>query len=400
MKNKKIFTLIIAFLVFSGPQFKCTEDVKIDVNSLIESNQQFGFDLYQQLKTDQGNLFFSPYSISTALAMTYAGAESETKNQMARALHLNDADFDIHKSYQIYTDSLNTLFKNNTKLEAVNGLWADSNWKFLESYFTLIEQNYNARIENIDMHDGKKSAEIINQWTSDNTHGKITEIVNDKDFELARLVLANAIYFKADWTKSFDIEKTKEMDFNLLDKSIQKADFMFQSDSFNYYADDQKQVLELPYSDGNLSMLIILPEKETGIYKIEESINHENFNTWINNLNSRKLDIYIPKFTLTYEIELNRVLSNLGMPVAFSKSADFSGMTGKKDMQIDKVKHKSFVEVNEQGTEASAATVVIMREKSASLNKIFKADRPFIFIIKENNKNSILFMGRIINPVV
>lgn len=396
--KKKIIYIFIGFLILSGPHFKCSDENSTSINSILQANKKFAFDIYHNLRDNEGNLFYSPYSLSTALAMTYAGANGETKSQMAKVLHFNEEDKTLHKSYSIMQEKFNKLNCDNIKLELANGLWADQNWKFLDTYFDLIANNYNAVARNIDMRDGVKTAEIINNWTSDKTHGKIDEIVSPEDFDLARLIIANAIYFKGTWKYQFDKEYTKKNNFFLHNKSKVEVDFMQLSDTLNYFENERAQILELFYSGGDISMILILPNKRSGIRNFENNFSLEEYESWHNFLKPVDINVFLPKFKLEYEKEFKEVLSDLGMPIAFSRAADFSGMTGKQDLQIDKVKHKSFIEVNEEGSEAAAATVVIMREKSAAIKKTFNANRPFIFIIKENNTNSILFMGRIENP--
>lgn len=397
MKNKILF-IFISFLVLSGTQFKCSEEGDASINAILEANKKFAFDIYHNLKVDEGNIFYSPYGLSTALAMTYAGAKGETKSQMAKVLHLNEKDKDLHKSFGIIQEKFNKLSSEVIKLELANGLWADRNWKFLDSYFDLINNDYKAVARNIDMQNKVKTAEIINKWTSDKTHGKIDEIVSPDDFDLARLVLTNAIYFKGTWKYKFDKENTKKNNFFLHDKSKVKVDFMQLSDTLNYFENERAQVLEIPYSGEDISMILILPDKRSGIRNFEKDFSLEEYERWNSLLKPVDINIFIPKFKLEYEKEFKQVLSDLGMPIAFSQAADFSGMTGKLDLQIDEVKHKSFIEINEEGSEAAAVTVVIMREKSAVIKKAFNANRPFIIIIKENSTNSILFMGRIENP--
>ncbi len=400
MKNKKVISLLITFLVLSGPNFKCSEEKEASFNTIIEANNKFAFDIYKKLENDEGNIFYSPYSLSSALSMTYAGANGETKSQMANVLHFDENNKSIHKSIALLNESLDELSKGNIQLELANGVWADINWKFLDSYFELLAENYKAIARNVDMSDGIKTAQIINDWTSEKTHGKITKIVNPDDFKIARLVLANAIYFKGTWKYTFDKKQTRKSTFVLNDKRNVKTDFMFLSDTLKYFDGEHAQVLELPYSGEKLSMMIVLPNKKIGIKNFEKEFLLEEYLKWNNSLSLTSIDVYIPKFKTKYEKEFKQVLSDLGMPIAFSRAADFSGMTGMQDLQIDKVKHKSFIEVNEEGSEAAAVTVVIMREKSSIYKKTFRANRPFIFIIKENSSNIILFMGRIENPNV
>jgi len=290
MRKKYIVFIFVIFLVLSGPQFKCSEDNQVSIDSILVANQHFAFDLYHQLKNDEGNLFFSPYSISTALAMTYAGAKGETKEQMESVLHFNPEVTSVHKGFGLLNDSLNQLSTDKTVINTANGLWADSNWKFLDSYIELVKSNYRAEIANIDMKNAQNSAEIINKWTEEKTSGKITEIVNPDDFDLARLVLANAIYFKGMWKYTFDEEQTKKMHFYMHDKSRKETDFMSFSNGLYYYEDENCQVLELPYAGDDLSMLVLLPNARNGIRNFEEVFTLEQYEIWMNSLKNTKMN--------------------------------------------------------------------------------------------------------------
>ncbi|NOZ46827.1 MAG: serpin family protein [Chlorobi bacterium] len=400
MKLKNLFVVVLFFIVLSGAGFKCSDDTKISNNIIINANQQLAFNFYKQLKSEKGNLFYSPFSLSSALAMTYAGAKGETKNQMSTALYFNDDYEKVAKSFSLFNSTISNYNSTEISLEIANGIFADSNWKFLDSYFSFIKNNFDATIQNINMHDKQNATKIINEWSNEKTHGKIPEIINENDLDLARLILANSIYFKGIWKSKFNKEQTNKSNFFLNDNSRVEANFMFLSDTLKYWTDNDIQILEIPYAGEDLSMLILLPGEKNGFQNFENELTLENYNNWINSLKKQKIDIYLPKFKVKYEKEFKDILSNLGMPVAFSRMADFSGMTGKQDLQIDKVIHKSFIEVNEEGSEAAAVTAVVMREKSAALKKVFRANHPFVFIIKENLHNSILFMGRLENPAL
>lgn len=395
--RKHFILLVFSIILLTTSFFKCTENQEQAIEDLRESNNTFAFDLYQELKNDKGNLFYSPYSLFTALSMTYAGAENETAEAMKKVLSIeNEAQF--HSMHQYLNHQLKDINAENIKLDIANGMWMDANWTFLPDYKSLIQTKYNAGIESIDMRDGVKSANMINSWIAEQTNNKIQDIVNPDDFDLARLVLANAIYFYAPWKVAFNEELSREDLFYLHDKSKAQMEFMFKTDTLNYFENDSIQMLEVPYENEEFSLFIVLPDRRKGIRNIEEDFSLMHFERFKSNLQSVEIEVQLPKFTLDYEKEFKELLSKLGMSVAFSRAADFSGMTGRKDLQIDKVKHKSFFEINEKGSEASAATVVIMREKSALQKKSFRANRPFIFIIQDNRTESILFMGRFEKP--
>jgi serpin B len=284
-------------------------------------------------------------------------------------------------------------------LSTANALWASENYRFLDEYFDLIEKFYMGKVTNLDfVNEAEKSRQTINTWVEDQTNGKIKDLLKKEHITpMTRLILTNAIYFKGNWVKQFDEEKTKESDFKVDSETTAKVPMMSMRDeSFNYTATQDLQILELPYEGEDLSMLILLP-MEGNLDSVEESLTLENLANWRNNLREQEIDIFIPKFKFETKYDMGETLIDMGMPTAFSPGgADFSGMDGTKNLSIGFVVHQGFVEVNEKGTEAAAATAVGMIE--TSIPNTFNADHPFLFLIQDRDSGNILFMGRVTDP--
>ena len=399
MKKISMIFSILFLLIFSF-------SLSMDNNTAIisASNNAFGIDLYKKLITEEkGNIFISPYSISSALAMTYAGARGNTEKQMAKVLYFNLPQEDIHKAFS----SLNAYFNRPNKsyqLAIANSLWGQANYPFQKEFINLLNKYYEAGFNEVDFvneENREKARLTINKWVEDKTNNKIKELIHPEDISaLTRLILVNAIYFKGKWQNQFDTKETRDMPFNLENKKKVNVPMMHQEGKFNYTEDEKVQVLELPYSENELSMVIFLPKESISLSDFEKELSIERVNKLLSNLSQEKVDVYIPKFKMEKRYILNKMLIDLGMSDAFDMMlADFSGMTGSKDLYISKVIHQSFIEVNEEGTEAAAATAVIMSGKSIAPMIIeFKADRPFLFIIRDIKTNTILFIGRFVEP--
>lgn len=373
-----------------------------DLGSVVDANNQFAFELYSQYKSRDGNIFFSPYSISSALAMTYEGARGKTADEIQSVFHFPKDESARKESFLKIYNQINKKDKKY-QLHTANALWAQKNYLFLEDYFKSVEKYYGGKITNLDfVKETEKSRLTINKWVEGQTNDKIKDLVPpgsvDRD---TRLVLTNAIYFKGFWLKQFDKKDTEEEDFRVSSGKTVKSRMMHSTGKgaeFNYAETDKLQILELPYEGKELSMLILLP-KENSLESIEDSLNAEKLSELKSLLRKEEVDVYIPKFTFETKYFMAEDLCKMGMPTAFLVSADFSGMTGKRDLFISEVIHQAFVDVNEEGTEAAAATAVVMI-KTVVLGgiKTFKADHPFIFIIQERETGNILFLGRVVNP--
>ena len=371
-----------------------------------EGNTAFACELYAKLKGAAGdaNVFFSPYSISTALAMTSAGARGQTDAQMVRALHFEPDPAKRHAAFCEMESCLNLVQKKGqVKLSVANSLWPQKDYPLLAGFLSLIKENYGASVTPVDFHAAEAARKTINTWVEDKTNQKIKELIPGGALNAAtRLVLVNAIYFKGNWSSPFKAEATKEAPFRLPSGQTAQAPLMFQKKHFEYGANDDLQVLEMPYAGGDLTMLVLLPKKADGLAALEDNLTPANLAKWTAAMGSPDVRVYLPKFTMTCRFGLNETLRAMGMSDAFSPGkADFSGMDGGRNLFISAALHKAFVEVNEQGTEAAAATGIMMGLTALPAPPIeFRADHPFIFLIREKSTGSILFIGRVMNPTV
>lgn len=371
------------------------------VASVVNGSNQFALDFYSWLKDDDKNIFFSPYSILVALAMSYEGARGLTAEEMRSVLYFPEDNTVRRSAFAWLYNNMNKEEKEYF-LSTANALWAHEDYEFLGEYFDLIERYYMGKVTNLDfVGEPEKSRETINDWVEKQTNDKIKDLIPPGVInEWTRLVLTNAIYFKGNWVKQFDKEKTKEQDFKVNHEVIVKVPMMSMTgEDFNYTETEDLQILEMTYEGGNLSMLILLP-KGDNLESLETSINAEKLNEWRNNLIYREIDIYIPKFKFETKYFMGETLQAMGMPTAFSPDeADFSGMDGTKTLYISHVIHQGFVEVNEEGTEAAAATAVVISETCVQPQPpIFRADHPFIFLIQNRETGNILFLGRVVDP--
>lgn len=407
--NKKFLiigiVIIIITLGFLFYNYVLCKDNKVtgDPTNVVEANNQFAFDLYSKYSSEEGNIFFSPYSISSALAMTYEGARGQTADEIQSVFYFPE-DTIRQEGYASLNQEINKKNKEY-ELNMANALWAENDFEFLDSYFDLINKYYDGKVTNLDFKsNAEKSRLTINRWIEEKTKNKIKDLIPSGSIDsLTRLILTNAIYFKGEWVKQFNEEDTRDLDFRLDSDEIVKIPIMKRIDDeaiFNYMENNKLQMLEMPYSGEELSMLLLLP-KDGDIESLGTNI--EDLDNWKNKLEEQRVNIYIPRFKFETKYFMNNTLSEIGMPLAFSNSADFSGMTGIKDLIISQVIHQAFVEVNEEGTEAAAATAVIMSLGSVGPSighkiPVFRADHPFIFIIQQKNSGNILFMGRVSDP--
>lgn len=385
-----VVSLISSFSTFAAGDFQ----------AVVKGNSAFGFDLYQKLKDQEGNLFFSPYSISTALAMTYAGARGRTEKEMAAVLHFPPGQELLHSSFAKLESELKAIQdKGHLKLSVANSLWAQEGYGFLDSFFELNKKYYRAGLNFIDFRKAETARKTINAWVEEKTEEKIRELIKPGRINPStKLVLCNAIYFHGDWLTQFEKKRTVAADFYLAPKKTVKVPMMHKKAKVKFEDFGDFSGIELPYAGKDLSMFIFLPKEINGLAGLEKNFTAENVEKWLNALSSteeREVLIGLPKFKTACEFELRETLSAMGVPSAFSpRAADFSGMTGKKDLYISEVIHKAFIDLNEEGTEAAAATAVILRCSGV----MFRANHPFIFFIREKQTGSILFIGRIVNP--
>lgn len=379
-----------------------------DIEVLVKGNNAFAFDLYHRLVQKDDNLFLSPYSISEALAMTYAGARGDTEKAMAEALNFTLTQERLHPAF----NSLDLQLKQRGqgakgkdgkgfRLNLVNALWGQRGFDFLPSFLDTLARDYGAGLRLVDfINQTEQSRLSINNWVSDQTEGKITDLVPPGALDqMTRLVLTNAIYFNAAWQHPFHKDATADAPFHLLDRSEVTVPMMRQTASFNYTEDEDYQAVELPYDGQQLSMLVLLPR--SGQFKaLEERLDAERVQTIVQQMRPRQVALGLPRFTFESSFSLRAALTDLGMGTAFDPaSADFSGMDGRRDLFIQDALHKAFVAVDEAGTEAAAATAVIIGLTSVPQSPVeMKVDKPFVFLIRDIPTGSIIFLGRVLNP--
>jgi serpin B len=382
--------------------------------AVVEGNNRFAVELYAKLREQEGNLFFSPYSVSAALAMTYAGARGETEAQMAKVLHFPsvlaekgsssgvDNQKQFHSAFGAIIKDLNTRDKKGKyELIVANALWGQKGYGFLAEFLELVKSNYGGRLNEVDFVQATEDArQTINAWVEKETKDKIKNLIGKGVLtSWTRLVLTNAIYFKGNWASQFKKENTKDAEFTLLSGEKVDTPMMNQTEQFSYMETEDFQGIELPYVNNELSMIIFLPKRTDGLAEFEKKLTAENLSQWLVKLRKREVIVAVPKFKMTSQFDLADVLKQMGMTDAFLGKADFSGMNGKRDLFFSAVIHKAFVDVNEQGTEAAAATAVVVRA-IAIRPPVFRADHPFLFLIRDNDSGSILFIGRMMNPKI
>lgn len=372
---------------------KIIADVSVD--DTVTGINQFGLALYAQLRPQSGNLFFSPYSIATALAMTYGGARGETATAMEAVLHLVTQAPYPHAAYAALSQQFS---RGPNELNLANRLWVQKGEALLADFLTLTRTFYGAPCAQVDFVGQTERARLaINDWAAENTRQKIRNLIRPGVLSPdTALVLANAIYFKGQWAERFDVRDTRDAPFTLLDGSQVKVPMMFQSGKFKYAFHPEVNMVALPYKGKALSMVVLVPAAKDGLKNLEKKLSVQNLKQWMGALRQGKVNVCLPKLKTESEFALSQVLKNMGMAEAFSGRADFSGINGKGGLFIGNVIHKAFVEVNEAGTEAAAATAVVM-EKS-EMPPTVRADRPFLFLIRHNATGAVLFMGRIVRP--
>ncbi len=378
-----------------------------DMTNLVDGNSTFAFNLYQALKGTEGNLFYSPYSISEALAMTYGGARGSTEQQMAAALQFKLSQNQLHPAFNNLDLELakrgqgaKGKDEKGFRLNVINAIWGQRDFPFKSDYLDLLAQNYGAGLRVLDfIKSPEPSRGTINQWVSDQTEGKIKDLLPQGSIsDLTRLVLTNAIYFNAAWLFPFDAKATSSGPFHPLTGGDVTVPMMKQTKTYSYVKGNNYQAVELPYDGRELSMVIFLPAAEQ-FKAFEAALNGQQVRDIIASIKPQQVVLTMPRFKVESQFSMKKTLSDLGMQVAFTEQADFSGMDGRKDLLISDVVHKAFVSVDEAGTEAAAATGVIVGVTSAPPQQVVVTlDHPFIFLIRDIKTGAILFIGRVLNP--
>ncbi|XP_043745286.1 serpin B3-like [Cervus elaphus] len=389
------------------------------MSSLGEAIIHLAIDLFHQIrKSKKENIFYSPFSISSALAMTYLGARENTASEMQKVLHFSEITANtnggatkdpvekpgnVHHHFQ----KLLTELKKSTdayKLSVANRLYGRKDFPFLQEYMDNVQKYYLASVESADfVSAAEESRKMINSWVESQTNGRIEDLFPQNSLSGSVLILVNAVYFKGQWQEEFKKENTVQEKFWLNKDTSKPVQMMKQTNRFNFVSleDVQAKILEIPYKGGELSMMVLLPNEVDGLQEVEDQLTAEKLIAWMSpqNMGTRQVDLYLPRFKMEDSYELVPTLKALGMVDAFrDRVADFSGMTERRDLVVSSIVHKSFVEVTEEGTEAAAATSVSVALTSAPFHESFRCDHPFLFLIKHIKTNSILFCGRVSSP--
>ncbi len=376
-----------------------------DVSALVRSLNAFSCDLFRKLaREEEGNLFLAPANLGTALAMAYAGAAGETAREMSDVLHCPLPPEQYHAAFRGLREATKT---DGVELHTANRLWGQASFSFVPEFLSTMREDYAAPLEILDfIEEPEISRKWINSWVAEQTADQIQDLLAEDDIDTTtRLVLTTAVHFLGKWTLPFDESATRDAPFWTGPSSQSTAEMMSQTADFQYGDFEDLQVLELPYGlpedrkDGDFTMCILLPKRNDGLPEIEAKLTPDALDRWTR-LRFEEVAVSIPKFRMESRFQLNKTLAKLGMPKAFSiKEADFSAMTDDPlGLFIAKTIHKAYVEVDEQGTEAAAATAVVMAIRGLPRTMAFRADRPFLFLIRDRNTNLVNFLGRVTDP--
>lgn len=377
-----------------------------DQAEVTKGNNAFALDLYGHLREQKGNLFFSPESISTAFAMADGGARGQTAAEMARVFHFTLPADQLHPAMGALLADMNAPHPGYD-LHVADALWAQQDARFLPSYLSLMQSDYGADFHRVDFKTQPEAVRgAINRWVEQQTNNRIQNLIGPGVLTpMTRLVLTNAIYFKGTWRNPFEKGATQDGEFHLSAAQTATAPLMHRTGAYHYYDGGAFQELELPYEGDDLAMVVLLPKQTDGLPALEQRFTAAAAQQWIDELApAHKVIFTLPRFTMTQQFELSGTLSAMGMPQAFTPAADFSGMTGKPEFSISAAIHKAFIDVNEEGTEAAAATSTVMvatamlRPAQEPPPIIFRADHPFLFMIRDTKTGGILFMGRVEDP--
>ena len=376
-----------------------------DLKALAQGNNTFALDLYRELSHGQGNLFYSPFSISQALAMAFAGARGETERQMANTLHYELPQSALHPSFNALDRELASRGRDLQveenqffELNIANAMWGQQGYEFLPDFLDVLAENYGAGLRPVDFAGAPEESRVkINDWISEETQDKIRDLLPFGAVDrLTRLVLTNAIYFNASWQWPFDKRLTRELPFHLAGGGMVEVPMMTETsrDFYGYVKGNGYQAVDVPYSSGEMSMTILLPDQGT-FGEFEDSLNAQVLDRIFDDIEIGNITLTMPLFELESEFSLDQTLADMGMPDAFGAGADLSGMTGTRELWISEVVHKAFVSVDEEGTEAAASTAAVFLESEPLMVTV---DRPFIFLIRDRDTGTVLFLGRVMNP--
>ncbi len=406
MKKIILISILLLSITFSGCNLFDTGDspannIDDKAAQLIKGDSEFGFELFQKViaaETEAENIMISPLSVSLALAMTYNGANGETKTAMEETLKLHGlSPNDINQSYKSLVESLKSL-DEKVLLEIANAIYYRDDFTVSPSFISTNENYYDAEVSELDFY-SPDAVDVINNWVANKTHDKIKTILNEISTDQVMFLL-NAIYFKGTWAKEFNPESTSTQPFYLDNGETTNVEMMARMDTLDYFSNELFSSIKLEYGSGNYNMFVLLPNSGKTLQNVISQLNKNNWDTWLEGFTkTNSVKIQLPKFKFKYEIELNNVLSDMGMGIAFSDAADFSGINGTGGLKIGYVKHKTFVDVNEEGTEAAAVTIVAIELTSAGPhNTPFNVNKPFLFVITEKDTGAILFIGNVNHP--
>jgi serpin B len=394
------FLLLVVAVSFSQAQDGRTAPAKedlLDMKTLVKGNNEFAWDLYGRLSQQKGNVVFSPYSISTALAMTYGGARGKTADEMAKTLHFTLPQERLHPAFGELMREMQPKGQNPPyRLEVANGLWTQQGFPIMKEFQDLVGKHYGAGLTSLNFqHDAKGARQTINHWVAERTHNKINNFLAPEDVKAeTRLILTNAAYFKASWLQPFDKNQTKQEDFEVAPGRTVKVPMMHLSKGrFNYHTGNDFQILEMPYKDNRLDLVILLPTNRGQLADLEKGLTAVKVEASLSRLTVNEGDVALPSFKVEFRTKLRDDLQALGMSLPFSDVADFSGING--SFRISKVVHQAMINVDEQGTEAAAATAVIGNVSAVRRRFSFRADHPFLFLLRDKRTGAILFLGRV-----
>jgi serpin B len=398
-----IGAVVLAVPVGEGRE---ADGAKASAPELVRGNNRFAFDLYARLRSRRGNLFFSPYSISAALGMTYTGARGETAAEMARALHFPADPGELAREFHDLTAQLNGIGKRRPyQLSVANSLWYQRGYPLRPEFTKRAMTDFDAQVRPVDFRTASEAARrAINAWVEKKTQDKIKDLLQPGVVDQnTRLVLANAIYFKARWQLLFSEQATQKGNFHLAGGRTVRVPLMHRTGGYSYFAGDDFQLLRMPYSQGALEMVVLLPKEAGGLAELEKGLTAAKVEQWLGRTRGYEVNVTLPKFKVTSQFALRDALTGLGMRRAFTAGADFSGITRSRPLAISAVIHKAYGDVHEKGTEAAAATAVVIVKAAAPVPRpkpkaTFRADHPFVFLIRHAGTGSTLFLGRVTNP--
>lgn len=367
----------------------------------VSSNNAFSLELYSNEATStEGNFMLSPASVSSVMAMLIAGADGETRDQILQTLHFSTDDEVLHDGFSQLSKMWNDA--ETVELNLANRLWPATNQSLLPEYLSLTENYYGAKVESVDYGKPNSATDTINNWVAEQTKDRITGLLQSGDVDSStRMVLTNAVYFKGDWKSKFSTNRTRDAAFTTADGTALSVPMMDQTSKFAFAEMDGNKFLEMPYAGNRYSMLFVLPKTHDGLSAIESALTVEKLDGWIKKMATQNVRVKLPKFKSVVRIDLTKRLSEMGMPSVFGASANFSGMTGQRDMFVDSIIHKTFIEVNEEGAEAAGASAATVKRSAKPRQEeiaTFVADKPFVYMIRERRTGAILFIGRMDNP--